>query len=171
MTAPASAAHRPVVWSLFMGFSLGGKTVPGSDLNTHAKVTTEASPGGDGRGLVFSRRSGSCRRTAAQVNARDPLVEAGQDLVGNGPRRLGHGLHADGLRALPADQDHLVLVERAVLADVHHELVHAHAPGDRVAAATDQYLATRGQRARPAVAVADRYRDHAGVAPRCPGRA
>src|SRR5690606_8099266 len=105
------------------------------------------------------------------VAARDAGIEAGQDLVGDGAGGPGDLFHPDRVVATGPDQHHLVLVPGAVAADVDHELVHADPPGDAVAAAMDEDLAARGQRARPAVAVADRDGDHAGVRGRRPGGA
>ena len=76
------------------------------------------------------------------------------------------------LAALRADQHHLVPVPGgAVRPEVDHELVHADAPDDGPARAAHQHFALRRERARPAVAVADRDGDDARVRARGPGRA
>ncbi len=53
----------------------------------------------------------------------------------------------------------------ASVTDVHHQLVHRHGPGDRMADAADHDLAPdRGEVARHAVGVADRHRRDRGSA-------
>src|SRR4249919_780347 len=75
------------------------------------------------------------------IYARDALVEAGQDLVGNGTCRLRNRLDGDHGFVLPADQHDLVFIPGTVMADIDHELVHADATDDRVAPAADQHFA------------------------------
>ena len=78
-----------------------------------------------------------------------------------------------------ADQDRLVThLDVGVAAQRHGHVVHAHGADQRVARAPDQHVAVVGQRAPPAVPVADRQRSRPSVgsvgassaarSPRCP---
>src|SRR5690606_16525716 len=153
-TGPAARGARSAGWSS-RRWSLRNHT---------SALAIDASPYCGGG--ASARRAG-----AAAVLAWNALVELDQDLVGNRAGAARDLLHGDPCPVLRADQYHLVLVEGAVAADVDHELVHAHAPRHPMAPATDQHLPAGGQRARPAVAIADRHRHHARVLRRGPGRA
>src|SRR5918999_5916987 len=112
------------------------------------------------------RRVGAAGRPLSRsgtVLSGNPLAHGADDLVADGPRPTGHLLRGDELSVLLAEQHHLVPPLHAIVAAVHHQLVHGHRPGHRVALPADQHLAPSGQRPEVAVGVAHRDRGDRGI--------
>ncbi len=91
------------------------------------------------------------------MDAGHPDADPGDDLVvdrAEGVRPVLCG----GFAVIPRpEQDHLVACLDRIVADVHHELVHADGSGDTPTPAREQHLGGVAGRPRDAVGVPERY--------------
>src|SRR5690606_9782145 len=99
---------------------------------------------------------------SAVVDARHPPADAGDDLVGDRVQGVRPVLGGGFAVVAGAEQDCTVAGGDRVVADVHHELVHAHGSGDGAAAACHEHGGAVGCGARHPVAVAEGYQGEVG---------